>query len=317
MLVQVAAVEFRQAVRIGRKVRGHPVQDHRHAHLVQRVHQELEILRRAVARGRREVTGALVAPGTIERMFGDRHQLHMGEAHAADIGRQLRGGLAIAEEAVVGMAAPRAQMQFVHRHRRIQRIARAALGHPGVVVPCVDAKVPNDRCRTRCLLGVARKGVGLLQALAAVRANHVFVALALVHVGHIHVPDARPVPARAGGMARLVPAVEVADHRHRGGLGRPHGKTRFAGTQMAAQQPVQPGMRAFAEEEHILLADVRQTLRYVSRFCRTFGGLGLRWSDPILSLARCRCHHLSLSFQALHTPTCRDVDRVDYTLTQI
>jgi hypothetical protein len=96
VLVEVGAVEPAQAVGVGREVRGHPVDDHPDAGLVQRVDHRHQIVGRAVATGRREVAGDLVAPRAVERVGQDRHQLDVGEAQAAGV-----LGQALAERAVV------------------------------------------------------------------------------------------------------------------------------------------------------------------------------------------------------------------------
>ena len=80
VLVQVGAVEAGQAVGVGREVRRHPVEDHADAPLVEVVDEAHELLRRAVARGRGEVAGRLVAPRPVERVLHDRQQLDVGEA---------------------------------------------------------------------------------------------------------------------------------------------------------------------------------------------------------------------------------------------
>ena len=81
MLVEMRAVEVGEAVLVGRKMRRHPVQDHADPATVQVIDEIHEILRRAVARCRREVARDLVAPGAVERVLHDRHQLHVREAH--------------------------------------------------------------------------------------------------------------------------------------------------------------------------------------------------------------------------------------------
>ena len=62
VLVEMRAVEKLQAELVGRKMRGHPVEHHADAVLVQVVDHEHEILRRAVSAGRCEVAGDLIAP---------------------------------------------------------------------------------------------------------------------------------------------------------------------------------------------------------------------------------------------------------------
>ena len=95
MLVEMRAVEVGQAVRVGREVRRHPVEDHGDAVLVQVVDQIHEILRRAVARGGGEIAGGLVSPGAVEGMLHHGQEFHVSEAHAADVFGEARRGLAI------------------------------------------------------------------------------------------------------------------------------------------------------------------------------------------------------------------------------
>src|SRR6202011_1001088 len=68
VLVEVGAVEVRQAMLVGWKVRGHPVQNHADALLVELVDKLHQVLGRAVAAGGREVARGLVAPGAEERV---------------------------------------------------------------------------------------------------------------------------------------------------------------------------------------------------------------------------------------------------------
>ena len=80
-----------------REVRGHPVEDHADAALVQVLDQEHEVLRRAVAAGGREVAGGLVAPGAVEGVLHHRHELDVGEAHPLAVLGEHRGDLAVAQ----------------------------------------------------------------------------------------------------------------------------------------------------------------------------------------------------------------------------
>ena len=90
VLVEVRAVEVAQAVLVAGEVRRHPVEDHADPVLVQVVDEIHEVLRRAVARARREVAGHLVAPRAVERVLHDRHQLDVREAHALHVLGQRR-----------------------------------------------------------------------------------------------------------------------------------------------------------------------------------------------------------------------------------
>ena len=62
MFKEVRAVEVGESVAVGREMRRHPVENYADTVLVQVVYQIHEVLRRAVARGWREVPRRLVAP---------------------------------------------------------------------------------------------------------------------------------------------------------------------------------------------------------------------------------------------------------------
>ena len=85
VLVEMRAVEIGEAVRVGREVRRNPVENDADAVLVQVVDQVHEVLRRAEARGGREVAGGLVSPGTVEGMLHHGQELDVGEAHLVDV----------------------------------------------------------------------------------------------------------------------------------------------------------------------------------------------------------------------------------------
>ena len=69
---------------IGREMRGHPIENHADAMLMQVVHQIHEILRRAVARGGREIAGGLISPRSVKRMLHDGQEFDVGEAACAE-----------------------------------------------------------------------------------------------------------------------------------------------------------------------------------------------------------------------------------------
>src|SRR5207237_4247794 len=80
VLVEVCAVEVAEPVFVGRKMGGHPVEDHADAALVQEIDEVHEVLWRAVAAARHEVAGGLVAPRAEERVLHDGQELDVGEA---------------------------------------------------------------------------------------------------------------------------------------------------------------------------------------------------------------------------------------------
>src|SRR5215469_17297806 len=85
VLEKMRAVEVGKAVPIGREVRWNPIENDSDATLMQIVDEKHEILGRAVASGRREITRGLISPGSVKRMLHDRQQLDVSELHALDV----------------------------------------------------------------------------------------------------------------------------------------------------------------------------------------------------------------------------------------
>src|SRR5690606_30850150 len=98
VLVERGAVEMAKAVRIGREVRRHPVEDNADAYLVAAVDEASKTFRFAEAGGRRIEAGRLVAPGWVEGKFRDRQEFDMGKAHIDAIGDQAACQLVPGEE---------------------------------------------------------------------------------------------------------------------------------------------------------------------------------------------------------------------------
>ncbi|MCY1433438.1 hypothetical protein D9M71_494660 [compost metagenome] len=94
VFVQRSAIEARQAMFVGGKMRRHPVQQHTNASLVAGVDERGEILGTAIARGGREHRQWLIAPGAAERVFHDRQQFDVGKAQFLHIGHQPFGQFA-------------------------------------------------------------------------------------------------------------------------------------------------------------------------------------------------------------------------------
>ncbi len=85
LLVEVVAVEVHQALDVAAEAAGHPVQDDADVCLVALVHEVHEGRRVAIARGRRIVAGGLIAPGAVEGVLHDGHELDVGVTHVAHI----------------------------------------------------------------------------------------------------------------------------------------------------------------------------------------------------------------------------------------
>ena len=205
-----------------------------------------ELLGRAVARGRRVVARGLVAPGAIEGVFHDGHDLDMGIAHVAHVVDELDRevvirvvGAALGREGVAGagvvavlvrlalrlvaMAFPAAQMNLVNVKRALHVVVRAALFEPGVVAPLVPLEVHEARCGARNIFGVETIRVGLVEHAPVVRLDHELVEVAFYESAHEALPDAARVK-RGERVRRGVPIVEVTHHMDGFHVGRPDGE---------------------------------------------------------------------------------------------
>ena len=98
--------------------------------LVQLVDERHEVGRRAVPGGRREVASGLVAPRPVEGMLHDREQLDVRETGLLHVLDQARRKLAVRAPAPVLAALPRAEVELVDRHGRVEPVMRAARLHP-------------------------------------------------------------------------------------------------------------------------------------------------------------------------------------------
>ena len=281
VLVEARAVELAQAVPVGGEVRGHPVEDDADAVVVEHVDEVHEVLRRPVAARRREVADRLVAPGPVKGVLHDGHDLDVREAHLPDVFGQERGHLPVGQRAVpfLGDAAPGAEVDLIDGHGGAEGVGLGPSGHPLLVAPAV-VQVPDDGGGPRRGLGVEAQGIGLFGAggAADLRGDGVLVEGALAGAGDEALPDAGAVPARGQGMARGVPAVEVADHGDALGVGRPDGELRAVaavdGQGMSAELVVELEVVAFFEEIDVRLCEKARAVEDVG--IRAHGRVGVR-----------------------------------------
>ena len=101
MVIEMGAVEKREAVRIVREMRGRPVHDDPDTGCMGGIDKRHEVFRRAVAAGRRKIAGGLIAPGSIKGMFSDRKEFNMGVAEVLYIGNESGGQLVVGEPAIL------------------------------------------------------------------------------------------------------------------------------------------------------------------------------------------------------------------------
>ena len=262
VLVEMRAVEVGEAVRVGREVRRHPIEDHADAVLVQVVDQVHEILRRAVARGGREVAGGLISPGAVEGMLHHGQKFDMRESHA---GRRIRRAEARFRDRSADDCAlrERASRSRDGLHKSIA--ARAA--------NCVRRASASSRCRstgksrsqtTEAVRGgfscSRPSGIGFVDAVSvALRFDMEFVERALWYAGNEALPDARDAARSCRRCDLRIPVIEAADDRNRARIRRPHAEdgAGFAVRviEMGAHLVVHAIVAALVEEIEILVGE--------------------------------------------------------------
>ena len=249
VLEQVRTVELAEAMRVGRKVRRYPIEDHADPRAMQLVDHRHEIIRRAVSRRRREEPGHLIAPRSVERMLHHGHQLDVREPELRAMPRELCTEIAIAEHLVV-IAPPRSEVDFVDADRRAPRGARAARPHPLRVAPLVLC-VPHHRRGGRRMLGARREWIRLVEHAPIGGGDRVLVASAVADVRERRGPDSARLD-RLKWIRAGAPAVPIPDHRDPVRVRCPHGEVRSVRHHVRAQLVVEPEMRALVEQEQIV-----------------------------------------------------------------
>ena len=237
MLIAGRAVKAAQADFIAREVRGHPVQDHADARLVQRVDQAHQPKRRAVARRGREKAAYLIAPAHIQRMLHDGQELHMRIAHVLQVGHQLGRRFLIGIEGAVLVPPPGAQVHFIDIDRLVHGIALGAAGHPVRVLPGIAADIGEQAGVGGAQLAAKGIGIGPQMPLAVRAENGIFIGPQLLLRIGIGAPLGLCIKQRGGqpqlpcavilllhGIILIAPGAELARHAHAQGVGRPHGK---------------------------------------------------------------------------------------------
>ena len=156
----------------------------------------------------REVAGDVVAPGTLVRVLGGGHQLHVGVALPADVLDQLLGQFEVGET-----TTPGTQVHLVDADRLLVLLLQAAVVEPLFVVPGELALV-DDRGGVRRSLAELGERVRL-EAPHAVGPEHlVLVQRAGAHPLEEHRPDAGSGNQVHVGLI-AVPVVEVTDQPDR------------------------------------------------------------------------------------------------------
>ena len=261
MLVQRLSVKIRKAVSISREVGRNPVQNDADALLVQIVDKIHEFLRAAVAGGGGIVAGYLVTPGSVKGMLGNAHELHVGVAHLQDIVGQLVGSFHIVIVAVLFLAhllAPGTDVTFIDGHGGLQDVILCPRAHPLVIAPGKSGDVRGFGRGARTVFGRITVGVRLVENLAGLCGDGVFIELFRLQAGNEDFVDTA-VGQQCHGRGFRIPAVEIAYQMNSRRVRRPDSEV-IAGLapvngRVRAQLVVDFIMPAFTEQVAVQLAD--------------------------------------------------------------
>ena len=246
VLKQHVTVKGGKAVGVGAKTAGHPVHDYADACLVACIDKVHELLRVAIARRGGIIAGRLVAPGAVEGMLHERHDLDMRVAHVAHVVHELHRQVVVGVELAalrgegvhgarvvavlvrlalrrIAVALPRANMNLVDVERLRHVVVAGAALEPRGVVPLVAIEGPQHARGTRGALGLKGIRIGLVELLALVGLDEIFIELALLGTRN----KAFPNSARMHGQQRvgfLIPVVKFANDMDAFYVGRPNAK---------------------------------------------------------------------------------------------
>ncbi len=223
VFVQGGTVEPGEGVFVLGKMAGYPVQQHPDAMAMALVHQIAQVVGAAVPAGGGVVTGGLVTPGLIQRVFSDRQQLNVGKPQLQYVGDQLVGQLPVGEPAARTMVAPGAGVNLIDGEGRLLPGILPSAGEPVTVAPVERLPRGDHGGIGGAQLELLAVGVGLHPHLAPTGGDGEFVQRAGLQPRNKCRPHAGGTVALHWVRCRL-PAVEVSNHADRGSVRRPYGE---------------------------------------------------------------------------------------------
>ena len=185
VLIQRCTVKFLQAVGIHGKMHWHKIQNNADVLLMAGIDKGGQLVRRAVAAGRRKKAGDLVAPAAVKRMLSQRHQLNMGEAVLLTVGGQQLGQLGIGVPAAVLLLPPASGVDLIDIHRLIKAFGAAL--HPFVIAEALG-RIGDDAAAVGAQRHSRAVGVAVGHGLAVCAAHPILVDHTRVDAGGIALP---------------------------------------------------------------------------------------------------------------------------------
>ena len=148
-----------------------------------------KILRRTVTGRRSIISGHLIAPGAVKRIFRNSHQFDMRIAHLFDIGTERFCKFAVCIKPriflIARMAHPGARMHFINTHRLlIHRSCRRTFFHPRIVRPFEMIDIYDTGRRARTFFRKVCVRIRLVELSSVRRLDHIFVETACPKMRH-------------------------------------------------------------------------------------------------------------------------------------
>ena len=174
-------------------MQGYPVQNDPNSCLVTLVHQVFELVWLSIAAGWTVIASHLVAPGGIQRMFGQRHEFDMGIVVFLDVFNQQRGYFLVGIEGTSWRSPlflidlflfPGAQMDFVDRKGLGFEVIVDPVIHPEIIFKLVAGIIGSRGC-IRSELTKAGVGVCLIDFPPIMGDNEVFIVYKGFQAFHI------------------------------------------------------------------------------------------------------------------------------------
>ena len=186
MFIEMGSVEGLEGKRVLWKMGRDPVKDNTQSCGVAAVHEVHQVVWCTEPGGRGIVTGDLIAPGAVKRVFGQGEELDVIEPHLLHIGDELFGCFPISQPpvALLDPAPPGTQMDFINCHGSAQRVLLRPRGHPFVVSPGIGIQIMDNSGSFRSLFKAKRKRIGLDEENSVLGAYFKFVKETWPQVGH-------------------------------------------------------------------------------------------------------------------------------------
>ena len=171
----------RRSVKIGKreivlyKMHRNKIHDDADPGLVCLIDQIHQVMAAAIAAGDREITGALIAPGTIKRILAQRHQLDVCKMILLDIADQLFGDLAIVDKLLFLFLHPRTNVHLIDIDRTVK--AFVSVCQPFLIAPAIPRKIFDHTGRIRAQFTVKGIWIHLIHHTAGCLCDPIFIGI--------------------------------------------------------------------------------------------------------------------------------------------